>query len=65
MVDSYLEPEPLLSDITLKWMIDELKACISGINIDENMLVTSPDPLGMQHEETYMFEFRHYNENRR
>lgn len=51
---SYLEPESRLSDITLEWMIEELKECVPEIMINKNMLVTSPDPTGMQHEETYM-----------
>ena len=54
---SYLEPESRLSDITLDWMITELRACVPSVQINENMLVTSPDHMGMQHEETYMFKF--------
>lgn len=54
---SYLEPESRLSDITLGWMLDELQECVPEICINEDLLVTSPDPLSIQHEETYMFEF--------
>lgn len=53
---SYPEDESRLSDIALQWMVDELKACIPTIAIQESELRTTPDPLGMQHEERYMFE---------
>ena len=54
---SYLEPESRLSDIALDWMIAELKECVPEIQINENILVRSPDPTGLQHEETYQFEW--------
>ena len=54
---SYPEDESRLSDIALNWMIDELKECMPKVQINENMLVQSPDPGALQHEETYMFEF--------
>jgi len=54
---SYPEPESRLSDISLKWMVDELRECQPAIQINDSMLVTSPDPLGMQHEERVMFQF--------
>lgn len=53
---SYLEPESRLSDITLSWMVEELRECVPEIKINDHMLIASPDPTGMQHEETYMFE---------
>ena len=53
---SYLEPESRLSDITIDWMIEELRECIPSIQINENELVTSPDSKGMQHEETFLFK---------
>lgn len=54
---SYLEPESRLSDIALKWMMEELKTCFSEVQTQENLLVKSPDPLGLQHEEEWMFKF--------
>ncbi|WP_317054342.1 DUF2235 domain-containing protein [Roseovarius rhodophyticola] len=54
---SYLEPESRLSDIALDWMVTELQECVPEIQINEDMLVRSPDPTAMQHEETYMFKF--------
>lgn len=54
---SYLETESRLSDIALNWMVEELKECIPNIRINKSMLVCSPDPEGLQHEETYMFDF--------
>jgi Uncharacterized alpha/beta hydrolase domain (DUF2235) len=53
---SYLEEESRLSDIALKWMVEELKACIPSIIINEELLVTSADPLGLQHDEVWMFD---------
>jgi hypothetical protein len=49
---SYPEEESRLSDIALQWMVDELKGKLgSRIQIVEARLVTSPDPLGLQHSE--------------
>ncbi len=53
---SYPEDESRLSDIAMKWMVDELKDCIPEVLIREDQLVTTPDPLGLQHEQIYMFE---------
>lgn len=53
---SYLEPVSRLSDIALGWMVEELRTCFPQVQIQENMLVTSPDPLGLQHEEEWMFK---------
>ena len=53
---SYLEPESRLSDISLDWMVEELQECVPEVQIDDEMLVRSPDSLGMQHEETFMFK---------
>jgi uncharacterized protein (DUF2235 family) len=52
---SYPEPESRLSDIALKWMIDELAQCVPEVQIRKDRLVTSPDPMSLQHEEKYMF----------
>lgn len=54
---SYPEPESRLSDIALHWMIEELRDCVPDIKINDEMLRVTPDPLGMQHEETYAFKF--------
>lgn len=48
---SYPEEESRLSDIALQWMIDELRAAIPGVLIRRRLLVTVPDPLGLQHDE--------------
>jgi uncharacterized protein (DUF2235 family) len=48
---SYAEEESRLSDIALQWMVDELKAAIPEVRIRPEVLVTSPDPLGLQHDE--------------
>ena len=53
---SYLEPESRLSDIALDWMVKELQECVPEVQINEDMLVRSPDPKALQHEETYMFK---------
>ncbi len=54
---SYLEPESRLSDISLEWMVEEVRDCVPEILINGDQLVTSADPKGMQHEETFMFKF--------
>ena len=48
---SYPEEESRLSDISLRWMIDELKTTVPDTNIREDVLVTSPDSTGLQHDE--------------
>lgn len=48
---SYVEEESRLSDIALQWMVDELKAAIPEIHVRSEILVTSPDPLALQHDE--------------
>jgi len=53
---SYLEPESRLSDIALQWMVDELRECVPDVLINSDKLFLAPDPKGMQHEETYIFE---------
>lgn len=53
---SYPEPESRLSDIPLQWMIKELKECIPDIKIRSEILVTSPNPKGLQHAEIYLFD---------
>jgi uncharacterized protein (DUF2235 family) len=48
---SYPEEESRLSDIALQWMVDELKSAMPEIQIRQELLVTSPDSLGLQHDE--------------
>ena len=38
-------------------MIEEVKACVPEVQINDHMLYLFPDPKGMQHEETEMFRF--------
>lgn len=54
---SYPEPESRLSDITLRWMLEELNECVPEVQINDEMLYLYPDPMGMQHEETFMFKY--------
>ena len=53
---SYPEPESRLSDISLQWMIEELKECVPDIEMRREILVTSPDPKGLQHAEIYLID---------
>ncbi|MBN2739417.1 MAG: DUF2235 domain-containing protein [Rhodobacteraceae bacterium] len=53
---SYPEEESRLSDISLQWMLHELRECVPHIQINDDKLYLAPDPHGMQHEETFMFE---------
>ncbi|WP_299869964.1 DUF2235 domain-containing protein [uncultured Roseobacter sp.] len=54
---SYPEPESRLSDIALGWMLEELKACVPDVQVNDHKLYVMPDPIGMQHEETFMFAY--------
>jgi hypothetical protein len=38
-------------------MVEEIKECVPEVQIQEGQLVRSPDSRGLQHEETYMFQF--------
>ncbi|RED12339.1 T6SS phospholipase effector Tle1-like catalytic domain-containing protein [Parasphingopyxis lamellibrachiae] len=51
---SYPEPESRLSDIALDWMMKELAKCFSDVQVREDILIRSPDPLGLQHSENYL-----------
>lgn len=53
---SYPESESRLSDIALDWMVTELQECVPEVQINEQILVRSPDARGMQHEEIFMFK---------
>ncbi len=48
---SYSEPESRLSDISLQWMVEELNEAIPDIQIRTELLVTTPNPNGLQHDE--------------
>jgi uncharacterized protein (DUF2235 family) len=48
---SYSENESRLSDIALKWMLDEASSVEHPIVIDQSHLHMFPDPRGMQHDE--------------
>ena len=49
---SYPEEESRLSDIALRWMVGELKKALGDhVTVLDERLVTSPDPLGLQHSE--------------
>ncbi|MEP1230245.1 MAG: DUF2235 domain-containing protein [Litorimonas sp.] len=54
---SYDESEARLSDIALEWMVEELEECVPDIQIRKELLVCSPDALGLQHREEFMFRF--------
>lgn len=43
--------ESRLSDITLDWMLDELRATDHPLELNEGRLNVFPDPAGMQHDE--------------
>jgi hypothetical protein len=53
---SYLENESRLSDISLKWMLDE--AVKAGLIFDPSVLKLYPDPTGPQHDEARSSLFR-------
>lgn len=48
---SYPEEESRLSDISLDWMVEELKVAIPEIIVRDEILVRSGDPTGLQHDE--------------
>ncbi len=49
---SYPEEESRLSDVALRWMVDELNTAMGdAVTVLSDRLVTSPDPLGLQHSE--------------
>ena len=50
---SYPEEESRLSDISLKWMVDEALALKHPIIVDRNKLHLHPDSLGVQHSEVF------------
>lgn len=50
---SYPEEESRLSDISLKWMVEEARKVPHPIIVDLNKLHLYPDPLGAQHSEVF------------
>ena len=52
---SYPEDESRLSDVALKWMIDEVMSLPYPIKVDREKLKLYPDPLGLMHDETILW----------
>lgn len=48
---SYPEDESRLSDTALQWMVEELSETIPDIQVRSELLVTTPNPNGLQHDE--------------
>lgn len=48
---SYPESESRLSDVALRWMVDEFQDAVPEVQIQSNLLVTTPDASGLQHDE--------------
>jgi hypothetical protein len=49
---SYPEDESRLSDVALRWMVEEFKSAMGeAVIVLEELLVTSPNALGLQHSE--------------
>lgn len=55
---SYPENEARLSDIALKWMVEQALEVPDSILVDERVLNLHPDPLGMQHDEGRSWLFK-------
>lgn len=48
---SYPEDESRLSDVALRWMVEEFAVAVPEAALRKDMLTTWPDPLGLQHDE--------------
>lgn len=48
---SYPEDESRLSDVALRWMLDELRSIPQPPMINDSLIVTSPSAAGLQHDE--------------
>lgn len=48
---SYPENESRLSDIALQWMVEEFRKAIPEVQIRNELLVTTPEAKGLQHDE--------------
>lgn len=48
---SYPESESRLSDVALRWMVEELKSIPNPPLVDDRFVQTFPDPMGLQHDE--------------
>lgn len=48
---SYPEAESRLSDVALRWMVDEFQTAVPEVQVQNELLVTSPDAKGLQHDE--------------
>jgi uncharacterized protein (DUF2235 family) len=55
----YSENESRLSDITLRWMLDQAQALPNGLLVDSSVLKIYPSHKGMQHDETRTGIFSH------
>ena len=55
---SYIENESRLSDISLKWMVQEAQKIPDGLIADKTVLQLYPSSDGMQHDETKSSVFR-------
>ena len=53
---SYPEDESRLSDVALKWMLDEVMSLPHPIKVDNSKLNLYPDPLGLMHDELILLE---------
>ncbi len=58
---SYEENESRLSDIALKWMIEQAQEIPDGLKVDERVLHLHPDATAIQHDECRSFLFRRGN----
>jgi hypothetical protein len=48
---SYPESESRLSDISLGWMLDEVKKAVPSVKVRDELVVRSEEPNGLQHDE--------------
>jgi uncharacterized protein (DUF2235 family) len=48
---SYPEAESRLSDVALRWMVEEFQEAVPEVRIQHDLLVTTPDSKGLQHDE--------------
>ena len=54
---SYPEDESRLSDIALKWMIEEIETCVPHLQVNNDVAQTFGDAKALQHEERWMVPF--------
>lgn len=56
----YPENESRLSDIALKWMVDELRSTEQPLILNDRWLNLFPDPAGMQHDEVEGYREKYF-----